>query len=194
MGVVNMNLNELWVYIGELINQAIAWVGVNWEAVVATVASVGGVSGVIVIAVNIVKTVVPLLKNSNTPVLKMLGDFISAQTPKMDSLVLKITALESKVDTLETENRTLKDYIALSAETNAKSVFLDAETKARYATFALALKSVPNTTVQQIGAEVEKAIGDGEITPTEAVEIASKLPIVEKALGTPISDIVPKGV
>ena len=189
-----MDIQALWQYLGELINQGVEWVGINWEVLVATLASVGGVGGVLAIASTIVRTVVPILKNTNTPVLNAVADFAQNVLPKVDSLVEKITAQESKINLLESENRTLKDYLALAAETNAKSVFLDEATKKRYADFALALKAVPNAIVQEVATKIEQAVADNELTPTEMIDIAAAIPIVEKALGTPITAIVSKGV
>lgn len=193
MGVMTMELNELWIYIGNLINQGIEWVGLNWQVIGGAVLSALGGGGILTIAVSIIKTVIPILKNTNTPVLKAIGELVESVMPKVDVLVNKTTAMESKISLLESENKTLKDYISLSAETNAKSVFLDETTKAKYQAFAIALKSVPNEVAKTAGIEIEKAISDNEITVTEALSIAKTVPIIEKALGTPISDIVSKG-
>ena len=188
-----MDINELWVYLGELINQGIEWVGLNWQVIGGSILATLGTGGILSGAVSIIKTVIPVLKNSNKPVLSSIASFVDDVMPKVDSLVATVKTMDEKISMLETENRTLKDYIALSAETNAKSMFLDEATKAQYASFAVALKSVPNVVAQTAGTEIEKAIADNEITPTEALNIASQLPIVEKVLGTPISNIVSKG-
>jgi len=189
-----MDLNALWQYLGELINQGVEWMGANYVAILATLGGTAGVGGIGVIAVQLIKVVVPVLRNSNKPILAEIASFAEKVTPQIESLVSMITVQETKLSALETENRTLKDYLVLSAETNSKSMFLDAETKARFAALAMALKTVPNAVVQNVAVEVEKAIADDKITSTEALSIASKIPAVEKVLGTPISDIIPKGV
>jgi len=194
MGVMTMDLNTMWQYIGELINQGIEWVGANYTAILATIGSAVGAGGISVVAFQVVRTVVPLLKNTNKPILSELGTFVANITPRIETIIEKMKSQETKLALIESENRTLKDYIALAAETNAKSVFLDEATKAQYAAFALALKSVPNAVVQSVGTQVEKAIEDGELTPTEMIEIAEKIPVVEKVLGTPIDAIISKGV
>jgi len=191
---MTMDLNTMWQYIGELINQGIEWVGANYTAILATIGSAVGAGGISVVAFQVVRTVVPLLKNTNKPILSELGTFVTNITPRIETIIEKMQAQETKLALIESENRTLKDYIALAAETNAKSVFLDEATKAQYAAFALALKSVPNAVVQSVGTQVEKAIEDGELTPTEMIEIAEKIPVVEKVLGTPIDAIISKGV
>ena len=189
-----MDLNTMWQYIGNLINQGIEWVGANYTAILATIGSAVGAGGISVVAFQVVRTVVPLLKNTNKPILSELGTFVTNITPRIETIIEKMKSQETKLALIESENRTLKDYIALAAETNAKSVFLDEATKAQYAAFALALKSVPNAVVQSVGTQVEKAIEDGELTPTEIIEIAEKIPVVEKVLGTPIDAIISKGV
>ena len=133
----------------------------------------------------LIKTVVPMLKNSNKILFNKLGE-----------LGLQTSNLLTKVDELQLENKTLRegmlgvvDYLETSANINISSRTLTQAEKDKFVQVATVLKQVKVPLVESFVAKVEQAVADNVITKEEAIDIADDIPQVEQALGTKISDI-----
>ncbi|MCK9576877.1 MAG: hypothetical protein WC143_08645 [Eubacteriales bacterium] len=171
--IVN-GLNELWQNIG-------TW---NWEAIKNWVLSGSALTLLGVFA----KYVIPILKNSNKPILKTLGEYGE-----------KIVDLSSEIKALRLENKTLKDgtkavieYLEVSADVNLSSKVLTAEQKQGFTTALNALKIIDNEFAKETVAKVEEIIEDGVITADEVIELAETNQQVETVFGTKISDLMKK--
>jgi len=133
----------------------------------------------------LIKTVVPMLRNSNKILLNKLGE-----------LGLQTSNLLTKVDELQLENKTLREgmigvvgYLETSANVNLSSVSLTKEQKEQFAIVATTLKQVKIPLVDSFVTKIEQAVEDGVMTKEEALDIADDIAQVEQALGTRISDI-----
>jgi len=163
------------------------WVQVQnmeWSTIFADVKNwvVGG--GMVVF----VAKVLPFLKNSNKPILTKLGEIAE-----------KLLIANAKIDSLELENLSLKDglkatvnYLETTAQVNLSSKVLSAEQKALFQNAVFALQAVGTELTTHVASEVQTVVADGVITADEVITLAEHAPVIEKALGTPISDLMPK--
>ena len=133
--------------------------------------------------------VLPFLKNSTKPILKKLGEIAEA-----------LLTANSEIARLKQENATLKDgvkatlsYLETTANINLSSKVLSEDQKVALQTAIITLQSVGTELTDHVADEVEKVVSDGVITQEEAITIAEHAPIIEKTLGTPIANLIPKG-
>ena len=133
----------------------------------------------------LIKTIVPMLKNSNKILLNKIGAL-------GDTLATTLT----KIDELHLENKTLRegvlgvvDYLETSANINISSRTLTQEQKEKFAIVATVLKQVKVPLVESFVAKVEQAVADNVITKEEVLDIVDDIPRVEEVLGKKISDI-----
>jgi len=125
---------------------------------------------------------IPLLRNSNKPVLAQLA-----------VLGEKFLAMQQAYQELKAENATLKQgvfatlgYIETSAQVNLTSKTLTADQKAN---FLVWLESVKSLLHPDVVAEAQQAVADGVITAEEVASIAEKVPRVAEVLLTPLNSI-----
>lgn len=160
----------------EFVNSVPNW---NWTDITTNLKNflVGG--GI----VTALKFGIPFFKNSNKPLLVKLG-----------LLTEKILTLSEEVKTIHDENGTLKtalnyvlDYVEVSANVNLSSRTLTVEQKAAFDNWVTTYRTNfgQNVAVEKV-AEI---VSDGVITKEEVVELGSNAPVVEKVLGTPLSQI-----
>jgi hypothetical protein len=172
------SIAEFWQSISDGLNQLFENIGDwNWESIVTYIKNVG-IMGFLTVVLKTGLPVFKSLKNSNKPILKLVGRLIE------------------RIDSLEKENQTvgnvLTEYIALQSETNSMSITLPQEQKDKFLAFATTLKEMQNARLQSIGADIEKMVEDNEITADEAKELLDTIPEAKKILGTNINDILPK--
>ena len=132
---------------------------------------------------------IPFLKNSNKPILKGLGEIGEA-----------LVTANAEIKKLKQENATLKDgvkatlsYLETTANINLSSKVLSEDQKVALQTAIITLQSVGTELTNHVADEVEKAAADGVITQEEAINLAEHIPVIEKTLGTPIANLIPKG-
>ena len=184
-----MNFSDMLVNISQAIidfvNQMGTW---DWPTIVQvikdTLVGSGFVGGVMVV----IKYLLPFLRNSNKPILQEIG-----------AVLTQLVFLKEKIQQLERENATLRSattqilgYIEIGAEVNLTSKSITSEQKARIKSWLDAYKISMGDSANAIIAQIENVIDDNQITVEEVMELGSNVQVIEKALGTPISQLIPK--
>jgi hypothetical protein len=172
--------------ISEAIMQFMTTIGeADWLAILEVVKNlaVGGGTGGLVYAV--FRYVLPLLKNSNKPILAE----IAAQG-------LIIVTLIDEIKQLKEENATIKQvgihtlhYLETSANVNLTSKTLSPEQKASYLQWIAFAKTLNITEATKVAEEIEQAIADDKLTVEEAITISQNIKAVNDLVLTPLSQI-----
>jgi PIN domain nuclease of toxin-antitoxin system len=184
-----MNFSDMLVNISQAIidfvNQMGTW---DWPTIVQTFKDTlvsGGVGAAVLFAV---KYILPFLRNSNKPILAEVG-VIGTQ----------VVALVEEVKKLHDENATLRqatsqtlNYISTVAEVNLASKSITIEQKAQIKAWLDGYKVYLGDSANTVVAQIENVIDDNQITIDEVMELGSNVQVIEKALGTPISQLIPK--
>ena len=175
-----LSASEIFTNIVDGLGEIWAWVmALNWAEVWDYIKNIG-LSGVALIAI---RYGVPFLKGKTT-------------NSKYQTLLDMVSALGETVNTVETENKTLKDGISLlltniqaTAQVNATSKMLTADQQKMFLDIASKIEAFK----PQLADKIEQAVSDGKITQDEALEIVEEAsPELKQTLLTPINDLIPK--
>jgi len=160
----------------------------NWVDITNFIKNVLLGGGTVAGGFALARIVIPLLKNSNKPVLAQLG----ALTEKLLAVSEQVVSLHQENSTLRTTLASVGSYLETTANINLSSKTLTQAQKDQLVTwlnqYHTAIGNSATPTVEQINS----VIADNVITAQEIVQLAETVPILEKALGTPISQLMPK--
>jgi predicted DNA-binding protein len=179
------SISEMWVSIAEGIAYGWDWLMTNGGNLVEYLFYILTSSGVLTGVIAFIKLGLPLLRNSNKPVLNELG--IVLQT--VQTLAEQQQESNARIEILQEENKTLKEYLLLASEANQTSLILSQEMREKFGYLAEGLKATENAIAIDVAEKVENAIEDDTLTTEEIVEIAEELPEVENVLGMTLQDI-----
>ena len=179
------SIGEMWVSIAEGISYGWDWLMTNGGEIIKYLSYLLTGGGVTTITIFVVKFILPLLKNSNKPVLKDLSIVLE----KIKSLAEKQEVANTEIQVLRDENKTLKEYLLLASEVNERNITLSNEMRQKFQYLADGLKSTENEKAIEIAGKVENVIEDNTITKEEIIELAEELPEVENVLGMTLQDI-----
>jgi len=179
------SIGEMWVSIAEGIAYGWDWLMTNGGSLLQYLSYVLTGGGITTITIAFIKFGLPLLKNSNKPVLKELANALA----QIQTLAEKQDISNARIEGLIEENKTLKEYLLLASEANSKSVILSDEMKANFGYLAEGLKATEQQVALDIADKIENAIEDNTLTQEEIIEIAEELPEVENVLGMTLQDI-----
>ena len=115
-----LSMAEMWVSIAEAITYGWEWLGVNGGKIIEYFAYLATGGGVLTGAVYLSKIIVPLLRNSNKPVLKELATILEQNK----ELANKQEVANQEIQVLRDENKTLKEYLLLACEANERNITL----------------------------------------------------------------------
>ncbi|MFA5195430.1 MAG: hypothetical protein WC401_06510 [Bacteroidales bacterium] len=159
----------------------------NWSEIAEQIKNwvlTGAGAGTIIV---IISKIVPLLKNANAPILKELGKIGEA-----------LLIANTEIKKLKEENATLKDgvkatisYLETTAQVNLSSKVLSEEQKTLFKSAIDTLQSTETKLATHVANDIETIIADGIITADEAIALTEHEPIIKKALGTRIEDLMP---
>lgn len=179
------SMAEMWVSIAEGIAYGWEWLGSNGGKIIEYFAYLATGSGVLTGAVYLIKIVVPILRNSNKPVLKDLA--VTLQ--RLEELAEKQETANAEIVALRDENKTLKEYLLLASEANERNIILTNEMRDKFGYLAEGLRNTENEKAIEIANEMDIAVEDNTLTTEEIVEIVEDLPVVEDVLGMSLQDI-----
>lgn len=179
------SLAEMWVSIAEGIAYGWEWLMTNGGEIIKYVSYLLTGGGVTTITIYIIKIFLPILKNSNKPVLNQLSEALE----KLKSLAEKQDLANSEIQTLRDENKTLKEYLLLASEANERNITLSNEMRQKFQYLADGLKNTENEKAIEIAEKVENVIEDNMVSQEEIIEIAEQLPEVDNVLGMTLEDI-----
>lgn len=175
-----LQLSDFWINIGETLqelwNQVGSW---NWDNILKYFQNVSLGTVALGILTITAKVGIPLLKNSNKPVLKSLGDLYD-----------KINVLEKKDQTI---SNVLKEWIGLQSDINQYSKTLKPEHKEAFKNLAVAMRMVDNQEIQEAADKIDEIIEDNKIDVAEVQELIESTELGEVVMEANINDIIPKG-
>lgn len=131
------------------------------------------------------KWIIPLLRNSNKPVLNELANAVAL----IDGLKTELDALKQREASIETATLSMLTYLETSANVNLTSKTLSPEQKAQYQKWIDFVKTLNITEATQTAIKVEEKIADGVLTAQEVIEVARDIKTVDELLLTPITKI-----
>ena len=179
------SMAEMWVSIAEGIAYGWEWLGSNGGKIIEYFAYLATGSGVLTGVVYLIRIVIPMLRNSNKPVLKELAVTLE----KIEDLANKQEQANDEIQVLRDENKTLKEYLLLASEVNERNITLTNEMRDKFGYLADGLRNTENEKAIEIANEIDIAVEDNTLTTEEIVEIAEDLPVVKDVLGMSLEDI-----
>lgn len=179
------SLGDMWISIAEGISYGWDWLMTNGGEIIKYLSYLLTGGGVTTITIFVVKFILPLLKNSNKPVLSQLALTLE----KIETLAEKQEISNAEIQVLRDENKTLKEYLLLASEANERNITLTEEMREKFKFLADGLKNTENEKAIEIAEKVENIIEDNTITKEEIIELAEEIPEVENVLGMTLQDI-----
>jgi hypothetical protein len=180
-----LDIADMWVSIADGIAYGWEWLSTNFGVILEYFAYLATGGGVLTGAVYLIKIIVPLLKNSNKPVLKELATILEQNK----ELANKQEVANQEIQALRDENKTLKEYLLIASEANERNIMLSDDMRTKFGYIAEGLKNTENQVAIEIAENIEEAIEDETLTQEEIIEIADSLPVVEDVLGMSLKDI-----
>lgn len=131
------------------------------------------------------KWIIPLLRNSNKPVLTELANAVAL----IDGLKTELDKLKQEEANIKQATLTMLAYLETSANVNLTSKTLSPEQKTEYQKWIDLVKSLNITEATQGATLVEQKIADGVLTAEEVIEVAQTIKKVDELVLTPITKI-----
>jgi hypothetical protein len=180
-----LDIADMWVSIADGIAYGWEWLSTNFGVILEYFAYITTGGGVLTGVVYFIKVALPLLKNSNKPILKEL----KVALEEIHLLAEKQEVSNSEIKVLRDENKTLKEYLLIASEANERNIMLSDDMRTKFGYIAEGLKNTENQVAIEIAENIEEAIEDETLTQEEIIEIADSLPVVEDVLGMSLKDI-----